>query len=105
MNTYKDWKAKLASAYSSMLKYSKITVCPSDRQHKLGLESFLNTSQWPISLILSNIYDALLVFKSIKSLTPNPRLTCILVPEKKLVTQNSHQWDCTNDSTNAEFHH
>ena len=26
MNIYKDWKAKLESAYSSMLKYSKITV-------------------------------------------------------------------------------
>ena len=27
MNIYKDWKAKLESAYSFMLKYSKITVC------------------------------------------------------------------------------
>ena len=26
MNIYKDWKAKLESAYSFMLKYSKITV-------------------------------------------------------------------------------
>ena len=24
---WKDWKAKLESAYSFMLKYSKITVC------------------------------------------------------------------------------
>ena len=28
MNTLKYWKAKLKSAYSFMLKYSKITVCP-----------------------------------------------------------------------------
>ena len=27
MNIQKDWKAKLESAYSFMLKYSKITVC------------------------------------------------------------------------------
>jgi hypothetical protein len=27
MNILKDWKAKLESAYSFMLKYSKITVC------------------------------------------------------------------------------
>ena len=27
MNIYKDWKAKLESAYSFILKYSKITVC------------------------------------------------------------------------------
>ena len=27
MNPYKDWKAKLESASSFMLKYSKITVC------------------------------------------------------------------------------
>ena len=27
MNTLKDWKAKLESAYSFMLKYSKIPVC------------------------------------------------------------------------------
>jgi len=27
MNTQKDWKAKLESAYSYMLKYSKIPVC------------------------------------------------------------------------------
>ena len=27
MNIKKDWKAKLKSAYSFMLKYSKITVC------------------------------------------------------------------------------
>ena len=27
MNIYKDWKAKLESAYSFRLKYSKITVC------------------------------------------------------------------------------
>ena len=27
MNIQKDWKAKLESAYSSMLKYTKITVC------------------------------------------------------------------------------
>ena len=26
MNIYEDWKAKLESAYSFMLKYSKITV-------------------------------------------------------------------------------
>ena len=26
MNTYKDWKLKLESAYSFMLKYSKIKV-------------------------------------------------------------------------------
>ena len=26
MNIYKDWKAKLESAYSFMLKYSKTTV-------------------------------------------------------------------------------
>ena len=29
MNIQKDWKAKLESAYSFMLKYSKITVCQS----------------------------------------------------------------------------
>ena len=28
MNIWKDWKAKLESAYSFMLKYSKITPCP-----------------------------------------------------------------------------
>ena len=28
MNVEKDWKAKLESAYSFMLKYSKITVWP-----------------------------------------------------------------------------
>ena len=27
MNIKKDWKAKLESAYSFMLKYSEITVC------------------------------------------------------------------------------
>ena len=27
MNIQKDWKAKLESAYSFMLNYSKITVC------------------------------------------------------------------------------
>ena len=27
MNILKDWKAKLKSAYSFMLKYSKITMC------------------------------------------------------------------------------
>ena len=27
MNIQKDWKAKLESAYSYTLKYSKITVC------------------------------------------------------------------------------
>ena len=27
MNISKDWMAKLESAYSFMLKYSKITVC------------------------------------------------------------------------------
>ena len=27
MNIKKDWMAKLESAYSFMLKYSKITVC------------------------------------------------------------------------------
>ena len=27
MNIQKDWKAKLESAYSFMLKYSKITEC------------------------------------------------------------------------------
>ena len=27
MIIWKDWKAKLESAYSFMLKYSKITVC------------------------------------------------------------------------------
>jgi hypothetical protein len=27
INIKKDWKAKLESAYSFMLKYSKITVC------------------------------------------------------------------------------
>ena len=27
MNIYKDWKVKLESAYSCMLKYSRITVC------------------------------------------------------------------------------
>ena len=27
MNIQKDWKAKLESAYSFMLKFSKITVC------------------------------------------------------------------------------
>ena len=27
INIYRDWKAKLESAYSFMLKYSKITVC------------------------------------------------------------------------------
>ena len=28
----KDWKAKLESAYSFMLKYSKITVCSPSRE-------------------------------------------------------------------------
>jgi hypothetical protein len=32
MNTSKDWKAKLESAYSFMLKYSKITVCHKSHQ-------------------------------------------------------------------------
>ena len=29
----KDWKAKLESAYSFMLKYSKITVWPNERTY------------------------------------------------------------------------
>ena len=32
MNTQKDWKAKLESAYSFMLKHSKITVCAQTSQ-------------------------------------------------------------------------
>ena len=33
MNIQKDWKAKLESAYSFMLKYSKITVCRTNQTH------------------------------------------------------------------------
>ena len=32
MNIQKDWKAKLESAYSFMLKYYKITVCAAWQQ-------------------------------------------------------------------------
>ena len=38
MNIQKDWKAKLESAYSFMLKYSKITVWSRELGHRICKE-------------------------------------------------------------------
>ena len=35
MNIQKDWKAKLESAHSFMLKYSEITVCTNLRETEM----------------------------------------------------------------------
>jgi hypothetical protein len=57
MNIWKDWKAKLESAYSFMLKYSKITACGASSTVATLLEhtvQFINAMKYQI-LIFSRV--------------------------------------------------
>ena len=61
------WKAKLQSAYSIMLKYSKITVCPSD-------SDFLYNDQFCLG-------KNLVVWPPTTALAKLCQLTCLTAPE------------------------
>ena len=54
MNIYKDWKAKLESIYSFMLKYSTITVCQGNETYEPS-PCLVSTSSWYVGFVVGVI--------------------------------------------------
>ena len=58
MNTKKEWKAKLESAYSFMLKYSKITVWPANDPQGSSMGNLSNANR--VKKVIQGYYTVII---------------------------------------------
>ena len=91
MNIYKDWKAKLESAYSFILKYSKTTVC--HVHFFMNVFEFWCQAHGPVTPKFQTMYQRTnMIIRKIKKGNNDfkKRITYIYSGQIKTLSQNIH---------------